>query len=274
MKTYLYRIILVFGIVQLVWTSQARTNFADPAKTDRQPAVAGAFYPAGKGELLKSLTDYFNRAPSRLKQSPLAIIVPHAGYIFSGNVAAAGFRQINRDAVFKHVFIIGSSHTILFDGASVYSSGDFITPLGRVVVDTLAGWLDKQYKFITNDIQPHIREHSIEVQLPFLQYWLKNPFTIVPIIIGGESPKTCSQLALALKPFLTEENLFIISTDFSHYPNYFDSNLSDSIMADAVLSNSSKAFLKAKQKQESGGIPKLVTAMCGWTSVLTLLDIT
>lgn len=274
MQKYLYRIFLVFGIVQLVWSSHARTNFANPAKTDRQPAVAGSFYPAGKSELLKLLADYFNKALSRLNQSPLAIIVPHAGYIFSGNVAAAGFRQINRDAVFKHVFIIGSSHTTMFDGASVYSSGDFITPLGRVAVDTLAGWLDKQYKFITNDIQPHIREHSIEVQLPFLQYWLKNPFTIVPLIVGGESPKTCSQLASALKPFLTGENLFIISTDFSHYPGYSDANLSDSIMAGAVLSNSSKAFLKAKQTQESGGIPNLVTAMCGWSSVLTLLDMT
>ena len=274
MQKYLIRIFIVAGILLLSLSCEARATYRNPAKTDRQPAVAGSFYPAAKGELLKLIADYFNQAPAVLKKQPLALIVPHAGVVYSGGVAAAGYKQIDRDAVFKHVFIIGSSHTAYFEGASAYSTGDFITPLGKVRVDTLAGWLVKSYKFISSDPQPHAREHSIEVQLPFLQYWLKKPFSIVPLIIGGESPEMCNRLATALEPFLNSDNLFVISTDFSHYPNYVDSNSSDSMMADAVLTNSSRAFLKVKQTVEAKNIPNLVTPMCGWTSVLTLLDIT
>jgi AmmeMemoRadiSam system protein B/AmmeMemoRadiSam system protein A len=274
MQKYLTRIFFVAGILFLLLFSFAGIPIQKPAKVDRQPAVAGTFYPADKGDLSRVLSEFFSNAPSVLKQQPLAIIVPHAGYIFSGSVAAAGFKQIDRNAVFKHVFIIGSSHTTYFDGASAYSTGDFITPLGKVRVDTLAGWLVKKYNFISDDARPHEREHSLEVQLPFLQYWLKKPFTIVPIIIGGESPATCNRLAAALAPFLNGDNLFVISTDFSHYPNYSDSNISDSIMADAVLSNSSRIFLKVKHSDEAKNIPNLATAMCGWTSVLTLIDMT
>ena len=219
MQKYLKGIFFVAGILFLLLFSFAGIRIQKPAKVDRQPAVAGTFYPADKGDLSRVLSEFFNNAPSVLKQQPLAIIVPHAGYIFSGSVAAAGFKQIDRNAVFKHIFIIGSSHTTYFDGASAYAKGDFITPLGKVTVDTLTGWLVKKYKFISDDTRPHEREHSIEVQLPFLQYWLKKPFSIVPIIVGGESPATCSQLGAALDPFLNSDNLFVISTDFSHYPN-------------------------------------------------------
>ena len=275
MQKYLSRIIIVAGILLIFSSCNAQTNSQKVAKIDRQPAVSGSFYPADKGELLKSIVEYFNNAPLVLKQHPLAIIVPHAGYVFSGIVAAAGYKQIDRNATFKHIFIIGSSHTMYFEGASAYSVGDFITPLGKVTVDTLTGWLVKKYSsFISNDVKPHLGEHSLEVQLPFLQYWLKKPFSIVPIIIGGESTSTCSHLASALEPYFNSDNLFVISTDFSHYPDYKDSNSSDSIMANAVLTNSSKTFLKAKLKDEGKNTPNLVTAMCGWTSVLTLLDIT
>jgi AmmeMemoRadiSam system protein A len=107
-----------------------------------------------------------------------------------------------------------------------------------------------------------------------LQYWLKNDFTIVPIIIGGESQSLCRNLADALSPYFTEDNLFVISTDFSHYPKYDEAKISDNTMADAVLTNSSQKFMMAKLKDESKGFVNLVTAMCGWTSTLTLLDIT
>ena len=265
---------MVAGILFLCTSPGAGTVFRFPSSQDRKPAVAGSFYPSDKSELKKVLKEYFSQAPAVLKQRPLAVIVPHAGYVFSGSVAAAGYKQIDRDAVFQHVFVIGSSHTSWFDGASAYAKGDFITPLGKVKVDTLTAWLVKKYNFISGVTRPHEREHSIEVQLPFLQYWLKKPFTIVPIIIGGDSPVTCSRIAEALEPFLNSENLFVISTDFSHYAKYSDSNISDSIMAVAVLSNSSQTFLKTKRSAEGNHIPNLETAMCGWTSVLTLLDIT
>lgn len=274
MQKYLSPIFFVAGSLVLLSFSNNQSADKKQVKIDRQPAVAGSFYYENKESLLKSVEFYFDTSPVVFKQTPLAVIVPNAGYVFSGSVAAAGFKQIDRNSEFKHIFIIGSSHTTNFNGAAVYSAGDFITPLGKVEVDTLTGLLASKYGFISSDTQIHKREHSLEVQLPFLQYWLKKPFRIVPIIIGGQSTETCRQLASALEPYFNSDNLFVVSTDFSHYPNYRDATSSDNFVADAVIANSSKAFLNAKNTAESKGIPNLATAICGWTSVLTLLYIT
>ncbi|MGD2033478.1 MAG: AmmeMemoRadiSam system protein B [Bacteroidales bacterium] len=243
-------------------------------RSDRQPAVAGQFYPGNREDLTNMLRRFFSDPSPVDAKDPLAIIVPHAGYVFSGNTASMAYGQLDRNRKFNHIFLIGSSHTMHFNGASVYARGNFITPLGTVVTDTLAQWLADRYDFISTDPEPHVSEHSLEVQLPFLQYWLNKDFTIVPVIIGGQSESNCRKLAAALGPFFKPENLFVISTDFSHYPSYEDAIESDRKMAGAILTNSAKEFLKAKQKTENAGTKSLVTAMCGWTSVLTLLNIT
>lgn len=274
MQKKFFRLIMMVVLILPILSCKSQVTDKSIAKIDRQPVVAGSFYPSDRNDLRKKLEEFFNEAPNVSNPQPLAIIAPHAGYDFSGSVAAASFKQIDRNKKFKHIFIIGSSHTMYFNGVSTYTQGDFITPFGKVPVDTLASWLDKKYNFITNDIKPQEREHGIEVQLPFLQYWLKQPFTIVPLIIGGESQSTCWSLADALAPYFNEENLFIVSTDFSHYPKYEDAKLSDNTLADGVLTNSAQKFMKTRLIDESKGIPNLVTSMCGWTSVLTLLNIT
>jgi hypothetical protein len=265
---------LVLFVFPFFYTSCNAQPTGPHERVNRQPAVAGTFYPAEEVELKAWLSDFFSKPALTLPNQPLALIVPHAGYVFSGEVAASAFKQIDRNRKFKHIFVIGSTHTTHFDGVSIYTLGDFITPLGAVAVDTLAKWLQIKYKFQNDDATIHRREHSIEAQLPFLQYWLKNNFSIVPIIIGGESEKTCQKLADALKPFFNSDNLFVISSDFSHYPTYIDAQASDKTMAEAIISNSSKKFLQAKAFKESENIPNLLTAACGWTSILTLLKIT
>jgi len=255
-------------------TSCNGQNMNNPNDFDRQPAVAGQFYPGTKAQLEKEVKSYFDSAQKVLDAQPLALIVPHAGYVFSGQVAASGYRQIDRDKKFKHIFLIGSSHTMFFTGAAVYTKGAFITPLGRVPIDPLANELVQNHKVFTDDVKPHVKEHSLEVQLPFLQYWLKNDFSIIPIIIGGESQATVTLLAEALEPYLNPDNLFIISSDFSHYPSYEDARHTDDDMAHAIVSNSPVEFMKAKIRNENAGIDDLATAMCGWTSGLTLLKIT
>lgn len=274
MLKQILRLFIIFGFINPIGSCRGQDSDKTKTMVDRNPAVAGAFYPSDRKELSKTLEGSFNRAKVILDQQPLAVVVPHAGYVFSGDVAAAGYKQINRDRDFKHIFIIASSHTMYFDGASIYTQGDFITPLGKVKVDELGKDLDKKYAFINSNPEPHEKEHSIEVQLPFLQYWLKKPFSIVPIVIGGQSQSTCKNLADALAPYFSDENLFIVSSDFSHYPNSSDATESDKLMADAILKNSSSSFVTTKIIDESKGIPGLVTAMCGWTSMLTLLDIT
>ena len=264
----------VLTVLLLNGTSCKGQNMNNPNEFDRQPAVAGQFYPGTKAQLEKELKVYFDSAKQVIEVQPLALIVPHAGYVFSGQVAAAAYRQLDRNKKFKHIFLIGSSHIMYFNGAAVYTQGAFVTPLGRVPIDPLASTLVKKHNVLTDDIEPHIKEHSLEVQLPFLQYWLKNDFSIIPIIIGGESQATATLLAEALKPYFTPENLFIISSDFSHYPSYNDARQIDDDMAHAIVSNSPVEFMKAKIRNENAGIEDLATAMCGWTSGLTLLKIT
>ncbi len=254
--------------------SNSQPGQSEEKKGDRLPVVAGTFYPANKNELLNLVSQFFDEAPLISKTQPFAVIVPHAGYIFSGPVAAASYKQIDRNKKFDHVFLIGSSHTQYFEGVSAYTRGGFITPLGKVKVDTLSTWLANHYTIIKDDPSPHSKEHSLEVQLPFLQYWLKKPFSIVPLIIGGESTDIPRKLAEALSSYFNERNLFIISTDFSHYPGYADAVRSDKMMSDAICSNSAEKFLAARRDDENKSIPGLATSLCGWTSVLTLLDIT
>jgi MEMO1 family protein len=241
---------------------------------DRMPAVAGQFYPSDKNILEDSLKAMFKRAErKKTDKSVLAVISPHAGYIFSGEVAASSFNQIEKKK-YKNVFIIGSSHHAYFEGASIYL-GDFITPLGKVKVNKiLAESLIEKNKCFVNDPGVHLNEHTIEVQLPFLQYVLGNDINLIPVLLGTQSESTCQEIANALKPFFNSENLFIISTDFSHYPSYTDAQASDNSTAGAIELNSAKGFLKTIRKTESSGISNLATAACGWTSVLTMLDIT
>lgn len=244
---------------------------------NRTPYVAGQFYPASKTELERTLESLFKEAkPSVIDKEKLrAIIVPHAGYIFSGVVAASAFNQIDPSSDYERIFIIGSSHRTYFDGASIYNMGNYETPLGIVPVDIeLANDLINKHKEFTYRSDAEAGEHTIEVQLPFLQYKLKKNIPIVPIIIATQNPITCKQIAEHLKPYFNEKNLFIISTDFSHYPSYNDAIKVDKFTYEAILSNSSSKLLTTLKTNDDLGIDNLATSLCGWTSVLTLLYLT
>lgn len=241
---------------------------------DRKATVAGSFYPNNAEALKEVLREAFAQAaPQKSNADVQAIIVPHAGYVYSAKIAASGFNQINTEKKYDHIFLIGSSHRLSFNGASVYPEGNFITPLGKVPVDTLAKTLAREPGFSDN-IAPHNDEHSLEVQVPFLQYLLKKEFSIIPIIIGTQHKETCRNIAKVLSPYFTDDNLFIISTDLSHYPQYEAAKLSDIAIIQAITENSAALFLKAKTWLETRDVPNLLTSLCGWTSVLTLLNIT
>jgi AmmeMemoRadiSam system protein B/AmmeMemoRadiSam system protein A len=247
-----------------------------PDTKDRQPAVAGQFYPANRADLNNTLKELFSKAVPRKKiENIIALISPHAGYIFSGEVAASSYNQLDPEKEYDNIFIIGSSHYIAFDGASIYSEGDFITPLGKVKVNReLCSLLIKKYDFFSNREDAHSKEHSLEVQLPFLQYRLKKEFKIVPIVIGSQSLDNCKRIAEALSPYLNTRNLFVVSTDFSHYPSYDDACTVDKATSDAILTNSPSALIRSMEKYESKGITNLATCLCGYTSVLTLMYMT
>ncbi len=250
--------------------------FPQEGLQNRKTYAAGRFYSNNPTELKSQLQLMFSKSESKKDEnSPLAIVVPHAGYVFSGEVAAAAFNRIDPNRKFERIFIIGSSHTTSFQGASVYCSGHFETPLGIVKVDLdLAKKLVAENKILKDYPEAHATEHSLEVQLPFLQYHLKNDFKIVPIIIGGATVDTPQKLAEILKPYLNEKNLFVISSDFSHYPEYEDAQKADRATAEAIQTNQPSKLIAALDKNDAKNIPGLATSLCGWTSVLTLLYMT
>ncbi|SFE20885.1 AmmeMemoRadiSam system protein B [Thermophagus xiamenensis] len=243
---------------------------------DRQPSVAGMFYAGEPVALQNHLKSLFEEAQPGVGDAQVAaLIVPHAGYLYSGGVAASGFAQINENAHYKTIFLIGSSHRMAFNGASVYTQGDYLTPLGRVDVDkALAQKLVESSPYITDIFAPHKDEHSLEVELPFLQYRLKNSFKLVPIVMGPHDAVGARMVAEALKPYFKPGNLFVISTDFSHYPKYEDAKKVDAITVDAILKNDPDLLLNTLEQNRKLGVTNLVTSLCGWTSVLTLLYIT
>ncbi len=240
---------------------------------DRQPVVAGQFYPADPNELKNDLQKYFSSAvQSKNIPNVAAVIVPHAGYVFSAEVAASGFNQIDTEKEYENIFILAISHRIAFYGASVYTQGDYITPLGKAKVNIELGEkLVKENGLFSSRTDAHLYEHSLEVQLPFLQYKLKKDFKIVPIVLGSNSPEVCEKIAGTLKPYFNSKNLFVISTDFSHYPEYKNAVEVDKATAEAVLSNSPDKLIETIKNYENKNIPELATCMCGEAAVLTLL---
>jgi MEMO1 family protein len=258
-------LIIIFFILESSCNSQTR-----------EAAVAGQFYPGSPSELKKELQNLF-AAKSNVQPEGkvLAVISPHAGYVFSGPVAAESFEQIDRDGQFDNIFLIGSSHRFAFDGASIYTLGNFQTPMGEVPVNLdLAKELCRKFSVFTTRTDAQMNEHCLEVQLPFLQYWLHKPFRIIPIILGTQSISTCHKIAEALRPYFNQSNLFVISTDFSHYPAYNQAQIADHKTAEAILTNKPDQLVEAMETNEKSLIPGLATSLCGWTSVLTLLYIT
>jgi MEMO1 family protein len=246
-------------------------------KVTRQAVVAGKFYP-GSGEKLKSEIENLCREANPLSdpdEAPCALIVPHAGYVFSGKVAASAYNQLLSGVFPRRVFILASSHYHHFPGVSVFCSGNYETPLGPVEVDIETGRkLLNDNPLFSNHEEVHANEHSLEVQLPFLQYKLGSKLKIVPLILGFQKQEDSLKLAEALRPYFTSDNLFVISSDLSHYPGYNDAVQTDRATTESILTNSPGNLMKVLEKNRKQKIPGLATSLCGWSSVLTLLYLT
>ena len=195
--------------------------------TIRKPAVAGMFYPSQKKEIEKMLNGFFksvnadekfSRLKANLKLKNIhGIIVPHAGWIYSGGVAAHAYELV-RKANIKRVILLGPNHTVYIDRAVLDENEFWETPMGTVKLlkEKTQGLLKEKYLFIQTS-GPHEREHDLEVQVPFLQYLFKE-FDILSIIIGDMSMKELERVAdCLLENYNGEETLFVISTDLSHY---------------------------------------------------------
>lgn len=242
----------------------------------RKPAVAGSFYPASAKEIKSMLGGWLHASGNNALTPPRAIIVPHAGYVFSGEVAASAYNRIPPGHQYKRVFLLGPSHRAGFAGASVDTVYSFAeTPLGKVPIDiSLGKRLISEGKgaFTFWSEAAHDGEHCLEVQLPFLQMVFGDVPPIVPIVIGTERLSVIQNIAKALEPYFNEDNLFIISSDFSHYPSYEDARSSDLYLAETITTGGLEEFLKALRQIDKQDFPGQGTAACGACAIAVLLE--
>jgi hypothetical protein len=266
-------ILLVIGAALVVDQKIMKKSEKIPQKASvREPAVAGTFYPASKAELSSMIDEFLNKVElPKLDPYIRALIVPHAGYVYSGQVAAYDYKAlIGKDI--RTVILIGNSHREYFEGASVYPKGYFKTPLGEVEIDeNLAKKLMDANDKIYFKESAHLQEHSLEVQLPFLQKTLKN-FKIVPIILGNQ-PGAADILINALKPLINENTLIIASSDLSHYPSYKDAQYSDGEVIKAILTGKRENLRKTISDLGKENIPNLQTCACGQDAIEVVMGL-
>ena len=240
----------------------------------RPATQAGRFYDGNPQRLSHEVDSFLAlHAKDAQYEDVAALIVPHAGYYFSGNVAAKAYMSLPKKKQFKRIFLLGPSHHEWLDGASVNSEADYYaTPLGQVKVDR-----ETAKKLIAADDcfayrpEAHDREHCLEVQLPFLQRRFEEVPPIVPIIISTNDFRKLKRMAEALKPYFTDDNLFIVSSDFSHYPSYEDAYKVDTKTGKAIESGDVEAFITTINQNADSGIRNLATSACGELAIATLM---
>lgn len=240
----------------------------------RPATQANRFYTGNPQELSQEVDSFLALHKNMpIYDSVRAIIVPHAGYYFSGNVAASAYMSIPNDKPYKRIFLLGPSHHEWLDGASVNTEADYYaTPLGNVKVDVeTAQNLTESNSVFSYYPKAHDREHCLEVQLPFLQRRLGNVPPIVPIIISTNDFGKLKQIAEVLKPYFNEENLFIISSDFSHYPSYEDAYEVDALTGKAIETGKVDEFIATLEKNAASGKHNLATSACGELAIATLM---
>ncbi len=189
----------------------------------REPAVAGTFYASDKKELESDIKKYLDNAEKTIEGNVRGLILPHAGYVYSGQCAAYGVKQIEGKE-YKTAIIMGPSHHAYFRGASVANATHYRTPLGdaRISEKTKSIISDlKDAKLFANDERIHESEHSVEVEIPFIQYALEDT-EIVPIVIGaGTSYDELVKIGEIIKKYLDDETFVVVSSDFTHYGSRF-----------------------------------------------------
>ena len=198
----------------------------------RDPAVAGSFYPQEPVALQRQLEGFLSQKP-RLETKPKALIVPHAGYIYSGSVAASAYTQLIpiREQI-QRVVLLGPAHRVGFRGLAASSAEYFSTPLGLVRIDRQA--LDEILLLpqVREFDRAHLEEHSLEVQLPFLQAVLKKDFGLIPLVVGESAADEVAEVIEKL--WGGPETLLVISSDLSHYQDYDTARRLDSATSESI----------------------------------------
>jgi MEMO1 family protein len=245
--------------------------------TRRTPAVAGMFYPDDPKDLRKLIEQSFrdqNFGPGKTLASSsthqgkiYGIISPHAGYTYSGAIAANGFYQISSIG-FKNVIMAGPNHYGIGSWVAAMKNGIWETPLGEVQVNSeIAVEIGKRSSTLDFDDHAHIRDHCLEVQLPFLQY-IKQDFGIVPIVLVSQNSDTSFDLGNAISNAIIEKNILestilLASSDFTHYESNNEAYMKDNELIKTILALDVKRFYTI--------LERLNVSACGYGAIATMM---
>ncbi|MDI6783581.1 MAG: AmmeMemoRadiSam system protein B [bacterium] len=245
------------------------------SKSFREPAVAGQFYSANANELQAEVDEYI--AQARLQEIPgelIALISPHAGYVYSGWVAGYAYKSLVGKK-FDTAIIVGLSHRYPISGAVICDTGAFMTPLGNVEIDSdLASSIVKNNGVISVNLSAHQYEHSLEVQLPFLQR-VAPETKIVPMLINDADTETCDQVAKSIAKAIasTKKSVILIaSTDLTHYPAYRYAVEVDKGAIAAMLALDVDKLDVVTDKWMNKGIPNLHCVVCSDAAVKVVIQ--
>ncbi|MBW2310605.1 MAG: AmmeMemoRadiSam system protein B [Deltaproteobacteria bacterium] len=246
-----------------------------PAMADdriRKPAVAGYFYPKNPDTLRTTVDTLISRiTETQVRGRILGLMSPHAGYGFSGHVAAYAYREV-KGKPYDTVVILGPSHHAYLRGASVGDWDAYATPLGRVPVNReLVGALLNVGTLFSFSERAHIREHAVETQLPFLQRVLRD-FDIVPIVMGTSPLSELEEISEAIVRLIRGRNILLIaSSDMSHFPTYEDANEVDRRTLSVIETLDPEQVFNSEARVLRKGIENLSTTLCGLRSVVAVM---
>jgi AmmeMemoRadiSam system protein B/AmmeMemoRadiSam system protein A len=259
-------LVLVPALFPGRWTRIAAAVDHKPDKQQviHESVIAGAWYPGSADELRQTVRDFLSRVPEvSFPGKPTTLISPHAGYPYAGQVAAYAYKLLEKQK-FSTVIIIGPSHYASFSGVAVYDRGGFRTPLGVVPLDNdLISALEKRDPRIRFVDGAHTREHSLEMQLPFLQVVLPG-FKLVPLLMGEQDYATCSWLARAIAESIKGKSVLVVaSSDLSHFHTSDKARLLDKVVEERVGAFDPKGLSEdlADGKCSACGGGPIVTAM-------------
>ena len=236
-----------------------------PPEKIREPVLAGTWYPAAADELRQMIEGFLRRVPpTDVPRRLTAIISPHAGYVYSGQVAAHAYKLLEKQQI-PTVIVLAPSHHARFTGVSVYDRGGFRTPLGVVPLDQdLIAALEKRDQRIRFLPEAHAREHAVEIQLPFLQVVVPG-FKLVPLVMGEQDLETCRWLAAALADCIKDKPVLLVaSSDLSHFHSSEEAKRLDQVVLDRVTAFDPEGLLRNLENgqcEACGGGPMAATML-------------
>jgi len=237
-KIILLLLLILFSMSFLLVLSSSKIEIPLKSEIIRKPVFAGSFYPQEKLELRTQIKYFFKNSENLKLGNVKAVIVPHAGYEYSGQVAADSFAKLNKN--YDNVFVLGPSHQYPLKDISVIQN-QYSTPLGKIKKSEKIKSLLKE-DIVKEILEAHEKEHAIEVELPFLQEKLKN-FKLIPIIVGETDSEELKNL---LSKNFGEKDLIVVSVDFSHYHNYSKALQLDSESIDYIMNLDSEGIFQAE----------------------------